>query len=315
MKTSLHLFLVVARVAGVVAVATSINGCVAAKHYDEARSVAETEMAGHARTRARLENALARLDELEKQLRDKDLLLAEKQQELDAGQSAMAASKLETTVALTEKRAAGELVDQLRAELARTGDHLRAYAGEKRDIEQALQEAEERLRKMDAATTGMSELVAVARDLAVGLGDELSAGEAALGVENGALVLRVPMDQLFVPEQSALGPSTHDVLSAIASVTVTHPSYKVELRATPDTLGEARARTLQSALVDKGVPSERLTVNVASGQAAPAPVAGSVVPATGAPAPAKDEGRGDVAAEGSMPAVAPAMFEIVLSRI
>lgn len=311
MKTSLRILLGLSRVAAVLALATTVGGCVAAKHYDEARSVAEAEMAGHARTRARLASALARVDGLEKDLRDKELALSRTQRELDAGESLVAASKLETTVAVTEKRAAGELVDQLRSELARTGDHLRAYAGEKRDIEQALLMAEERLRGADAQSKGLVELVAAARDLAVGLGEQLAAGDVSLGAKGGALSLGLPSDRLFEPNGTALTADAGAIVTAIASAAVAHPSYRVLVREPRATPGAARTETLLLALRERGVQNDRIALSPPE-QAAPAPVADAVAPR----APAAD-GRGDDApAAPSAPVVAtpePERYEISLA--
>jgi outer membrane protein OmpA-like peptidoglycan-associated protein len=309
MKTSLRLLLGFSRVAFVILVAASAGGCVAAKHYDEARSVAETEMAGHARTRARLSNALARLEGLEKELAAKEVALSRTKQELDAEASLTAASKLEATVAVTEKRAASELVEQLRAELARTGDHLRTYAGEKRSVEQALALAEDRLRAAGSASNGLTELVAVARDLAVGLVDPLAAGNVSLGAKNGAIVLGIPDDQLFAPEQTTLAPQTPDMVAAIASVAATHSSYRVELREPQGgTIGELRTQALRDALIAKGVPAERITTPACRAEGdTPAPAAATAASAP-APADAKVDTKEDSLPEASAapPAAPPA---------
>jgi outer membrane protein OmpA-like peptidoglycan-associated protein len=285
MKTSLRLLLGLSRVTCVLFVAAGAGGCVAAKHYDEARSVAETEMAGHARTRARLSNALARLEALEKDLAAKEAALSKTKEELDAEASLTAASKLEATVATTEKKAARELVEQLRAELARTGDHLRTYAGEKRSVEQSLALAEERLRAAASAGNGLVELVAVARDLAVGLADPLAAGNASLGAKDGAIVLGIAADELFVPEQTALDPQALGLVTSIASVATTHPSYRVELRdPLGGTIGELRTQALRDALVEKGVPADRIAKAVCGAeQAAPMPDATAAAPSPETP--------------------------------
>jgi hypothetical protein len=316
MKTSLRLLLGLSRVTGVLALAATVGGCVAAKHYDEARSVAETEMAGHARTRARLESALARLERLDKDLASKEAALSRTKEELDAGESIAAASKLEATVALTEKRAAGELVDQLRAELARTGDHLRTFAFEKHNVEQALALAEERIQNADSASKGLVELVAMARDLAVGLGDPLAAGSLSLGARDGTIVVGIPADELFVPEQTALGPQTLELISTLASVAAAHPSYRMELREPQSgTVGELRTQTLLQALVDKGAPLERVAAATEPG--APALVADAAAPAPAAP-DVNVEGRGDAPSEASatVPAPpAPERYEIAFLRL
>ena len=125
------------RVASCLLVASSATGCVASKHYDEARSVAENEAQGHARTRERLEASMQRIHALENEL-------AEKERSMAVGANAAEESKLASTVASKEREAAVMLVEQLRSELARTGDHLQLFAKEKRDLAQTLLVAEQR---------------------------------------------------------------------------------------------------------------------------------------------------------------------------
>jgi hypothetical protein len=306
MKTSLRILVGLSRVAAVLALATTTGGCVAAKHYDEARSVAEAEMAGHAATRARLASALSRVDRLEQELRERELALSTKQKELDVGESLVAASKLETTVAVTEKRAAGELVDQLRAELARTGDHLRAFSTEKRDLERALLAAEERLRGVDTASQGLTEMVATARDLAIGLDDLLAAGDLSLGVKGRALALGVPSERHLEPETGSLRADVVPLVNAVAGAALAHPSYRVVVRE-PSRNAQTAARTesLLLALRERGIPSDRLAVVSEVEQATPAPVADAPAPAPEKLPEAKDEGRGDAPLPAA-PAPAPA---------
>src|SRR6187549_873037 len=95
------------------ALGLALQGCVSARHYEEARTVAETETAAHGRTRARLEGAVKRIHDLEADL-------AKKEKDLSERESEAAQSKLDSTVALKEREAATQLVEQLRSELART---------------------------------------------------------------------------------------------------------------------------------------------------------------------------------------------------
>jgi flagellar motor protein MotB len=317
MKTSLRILVGLSRVAAVLAVATTVGGCVAAKHYDEARSVAESEMAGHARTRERLANALARLDGLQKQLADKELALSQSQKEREAGESVVAASKLETTVAVTEKRAAAELVDQLRAELARTGDHLRAYAGEKRTIEQALLAAEERLRNADVATKGLTEMVGVVRDLAIGFRSQLASGDVSLSARNGALVIGAEPQTLFAPEQSTLSADSEPFVATVAKVAAAHPSYRVELRGTSrDAIGDARLESFRNALIGKGTPVDRVAIASRPVEpTAPAPASDAAAPQPAIPS-ANPDGADATVEEAPLPtAPAPSadVFEVVFT--
>jgi hypothetical protein len=141
-------------------------------------------------------------------------------------------------------------------------------------VEQALALAEERLRTADSAGKGLVELVAVARDLAVGLGENLAAGNLSLGAKDGAIVIGIPQDDLFVPEQGALDPQALVLISSIASVAASHPSHRVELREPlSGTIGELRTQSLREALVEKGVPADRIVKICSTEAGAPAPVA------------------------------------------
>jgi hypothetical protein len=274
-----------------------VSGCVAAKHYDEARSVAETEMAGHQRTRARLVVALEHAKELEKailaqqaELEKKRNELAATKRELDAGELAAAQSKLEATVLFTEKRAAGELVEQLRSELARTGEHMGAFTREKQNLQQALLLAEKRLASLEAATRSFEELVAAARDVSLALGSELGQG-VTLGARDGALCLSVPAERLFVPNGEAL---THDVsvlVGAISRASAAHPDLSLVIRvpdATP--LAATRANALRRALEEQGIPEARISLSsLPLAPSTPAQAADAAAPPSDAPADEKAE--------------------------
>ena len=143
------------RFASVLALGVGMTRCVPAKSYDEARTAAESEFTAHGRTRQRLEAAHERIRTLEQ-------TLAERERAIETGESSFAEAKLETVVLGKDKEAALELVDQLRSELARTGNHLVAYSDEKRDLARALMLAEERVRAIEAAKKNLDELVATA---------------------------------------------------------------------------------------------------------------------------------------------------------
>jgi len=290
MHSSKRLLIGVARAGFVLGVTSGLGGCVAAKHYDEARSVAESEMAAHQQTRERLVAALdhaegleaeltARSQELEKAERE----LGQKTRALDAGELEVAQSKLEATVLFTEKRAAGELVDQLRAELARTGEHIGVFARDKQTLQQALLLAEKRLAAIEASTKNLDELVAMSRDLSLGLGDELAARGATLTARDGALVLSIPEARLFPADGNALSQDAGSIAHPVALSSIAHPSFTVVVRA-PDGSPTAvsRATSLGAALEAQGLVSSRITLpSVSPEPTAPAPVADAAAPSRG----------------------------------
>jgi hypothetical protein len=282
------------RFGSVFALAIGMASCVPAKNYDEARTAAETEFGAHGKTRARLEAAHQRIRTLEQ-------TLTERERALENGESSVAAAKLESIVVGKDKEAALELVEQLRSELARTGNHLVAFSDEKRTLAQALVLAEERVRSIEAAERNLGELIATARDLAVLVGPDMKESGIELGAHGGQIVLGVPRKMLFAEGTDDLVVEAAPVLSAVAKLTSEHSGVRIVLRG-PDKapLVDARIARLGTALRDRGIPENRLVLPsravreegpqnapVATEAASPigATDAPAVAPAADAPAP------------------------------
>lgn len=243
-----------ARFGSVIAVGIALASCVPAKSYDEARTAAETEFSAHARTRARLETAHQRVRTLEQSL-------AERERALETGESSAAQAKLETIVLGKDKEAAMELVEQLRSELARTGNHLSAYSDEKRELARALVLAEERVRAIEAAEKNLGELVATASDLSLALAPHLNDGGVDIGARGGEIVVSALESNLFAAGSDALVVDAAPVLGAVAKAYADHPSSRVTVRAPDATpLGQQRVLRLGAALRDRGIPNDRLVL-------------------------------------------------------
>jgi len=259
----------------------SATGCVAAKDYDQARSVAESEVHAHQKTRDRLEAALARINTLEAEL-------AQRQESLETNASAAEESKLATTVATKEKDAAMQLVEELRSELARTGDHLVLFAQEKRNLQQTLLVTEERMRDIELAGKNLSELVATTRDLTLALEPELEQQRLELGARDGQVVVSLPSERLFAASDM-LALDAGPLIAAIAGVSAKHSSLRVVVRE-PTTLAGASVRVarLGDALRQNGVADARLVLpsapEAAPPQAIPAAAEAGSGAADGAPA-------------------------------
>lgn len=127
------------------------SGCVPQNRYDAVvaqRDAAETE-------RQRLTSDLARLNaslsKAEEAIRNRDQTIA-------IGQTQLAQAKLTQDKTATERDDAVNLVDQLRGELARVGAHLQEFSEQKRDLEQALAEADARAKRLADTALGSSVL-------------------------------------------------------------------------------------------------------------------------------------------------------------
>jgi hypothetical protein len=250
------------RAASALLIATSATGCVAQKHYDEARSAAEGEAAAHERTRERLEASMQRISQLE-------AALSERERSMAADESAVAASKLESTVATKDKEAAIQLVEELRSELARTGDNLVLFARDKRDMAETLRVAEERMANVEIASKRLGELVLATRDLSLALDSELSQGSVELGAHDGQVVLGVKPELLFDADADMIASGADPVLAAVGKVSAAHPTLHVVLREPAGAVASVRLRRLGDALRARGVAESRLVLPVARSQEPP----------------------------------------------
>jgi flagellar motor protein MotB len=286
------------RAASLLMIATSATGCVAAKNYDEARSVAESEAQAHERTRQRLEASMERIHTLEQEL-------AEREKSLSADDNAAAESKLATAVATSEKQAAVELVEQLRSELARTGDHLQVFAREKHDLAQTLLVAEQRMADIEIAGKHLTELIGATRDLTLSLRDEVAQGDVELGARDGQVVVGIRSELLFGTDGDTLAPGAVPLIAAISKVSGAHPSLRVSVRESDNAPASQRVLRLGDALRERGVTGARLVLPEARSDApSGAQTSGSVAAAAapGASAPSV----GDAPNAGDAPAAAPA---------
>jgi hypothetical protein len=229
--------------------------------------------------------------------------LQKREQALALGQSAIEESKLATNVALKEKEAATMLVDQLRSDLARTGENLSTFSREKRDMQQTLLLAEQRMAGVEAGSRNLGELIGTARDLALELDQPLTAGAVSLFAKDGRVVLGMTSDKLFSATSDALLAEAAPVLTAAGKVSQAHPTLRVFVREPSGApITQARLQVLAQALRERGVAETRLVVESCPAPAAAAPVSTSVTP------PARDEDEIPVAdtPAAAQPAPAPA---------
>ncbi len=267
---------VLVHLAAVAALSGLVYGCVPAKQYEQAETAAREQ----AEARKLL---VVKLQEAEQRAAMLSAALERKHQALENEQSSLEASKFETTVALKDREAAQQLVDQLRSDLARAGDHLAWFSTEKRDLGKALLLAEQRMDAVEDASQKLGELIGMSRDLSLLLGENQGMGDLALGAKDGVVLLEVPESRLFAQGVDALVVDAAPILAGVARASSAHETLKLEVRAPGAMeLDKARAGRLADALAERGVVRARVSVSVPSepAPAAAPPAAPAAAPVT-----------------------------------
>lgn len=113
-----------------------LAACVPVTRYEEAESAAQVEAEGRRRAALELEESRRRVMELEASLQARKA-------ELDAKQRAVDEQQLASSISEKERDENASLVEQLRGELSRTGEHLRAFSDEKTRLERELEAAQQ----------------------------------------------------------------------------------------------------------------------------------------------------------------------------
>lgn len=166
------------------------------------------------------------------------------------------------------------MVEQLRGELARVGDHLRTYSDQKQALSAALSAAEARSKRLEEAEKRHVELSATVRDVALALHEPLAAGELALAAHEGKTELNIPRAKLLTSGEVHAGGTK--LIAALTKVAALHPKSRIELRpgharqpsmddankpgeSTLDT--DAGLERLRDAFVAAGVVTDRITID------------------------------------------------------
>jgi flagellar motor protein MotB len=264
--------------ASALALSMAAASCVPALKYDEARSAAQVEMEGRRRAEYRIGQTEYERDQLRAELERRDSALQEREQVIDQ-------SKLETTVATKERDQASELVEQLRGELARVGDHMRVFSDQKRDLETKLSTVDAlRKSELQNAAERTTLRARMMRDLTLLLHQPIAGGDYGLDIEEGELTLNVTSDKLFTGP-GAVQPEAATLLKAVSRMSQLYPSAKIRLDERDAVSGEVaknstpRHEALRKALTDQGVAADRLVIPPSSPPPPAAPAA------TEAPAP------------------------------
>jgi len=238
-----------------------VSGCVVPQtRYEEARSALRVEVEAHRRT-------LARLYEVESKLAALRVELDQREARLEKDSALLAQSELDTKLVDKERQDASELVDQLRGELGRVGDHLRLFAEERTQLSDALDSTEARVERLIEAERQASQAALVMRDLALLLAEPVSVGDLELSVDSGRPAVRVSSSKLFVDGSDALHPESQKLLSALVKAARLHQGSRISLTernspAASQKDGALRLKRIADALGTRGLESDRISIDV-----------------------------------------------------
>lgn len=197
--------------AALVAVA-ALTGCgVSQQKYDSAVRDARTAHGDRAQCQEGLERTRAALDEASRAADTNQKLLREKDQELAADQRELSYRQGRIDGATAENA-------QLRKELERLGKNVDAMLSEKGTLSGALADAKTRLEELRRAEAAAEARAALFRQLAVRFHKMVDAGQLAIVLRQGRMVIQMPNDVLFDSGQVVIKPQGREALDLVASV-------------------------------------------------------------------------------------------------
>lgn len=262
------------------------SACVVPQNrYDEV----EAKLHGEEGLRRKSETELARVSA---ELARVSQALDGKEQSLVAREGDLAQAQLEAQQVGREKNDAVELVEQLRGELARVGEHLRAYSDRKQELEAALAHAESRAKELESAEHDLAAKVLVMRDVTLALAEPASTGKVIITSVDGKPTVRFDAHEVFSGKGSDLKPDIVAALERVAGAVAPQNGVRVELSdlSTETETPEdriARLERVADVFSAKGVGFERLGFAVPPGEG------GKAVEGAGTPAdPSKKPSAG-----------------------
>jgi len=269
------------------------SGCVSQSAYEEAQSAAQVEREAHERADARAAVVEQSLAELQGSIARRESALAEQERRL-------AEADLNLKLANQERDASGQLVDQLRGELARVGDHLRVYSEQKQRLAEELRVAEDRSRQLDEKSQRVERVASVVRDLSLLEGPAIHAGSILVGSDGRDPVLSAPAQALG--SGATLSADAQRIVKALARLAELHPyTHFVISQPVSDSAASdpALLRALSEALIGEGVASARVAVAMPE------------TPADAAIAPATARSEGSEAAGAESPKAQPSEARVI----
>lgn len=231
--------------------------------YDEVTAKLRDEEALRRKSEAELARVSADLVRLTQALDGKE-------QSLVAREGDLAKAQLDAERISRERTDAVELVEQLRGELARVGEHLREYSGRKQELESALERAEARAKELETAERGIATKVLVMRDVTLALAEPAAAGKVVITTVDGKPTVRFDAGEVFSGKGADLKPDMTAALERIALAVAPRGDMHVELSdlsadATSPEDRIARLERVADLFSGKGIGFERLGFAVTPG--------------------------------------------------
>jgi flagellar motor protein MotB len=229
--------------------------------YDAANQKIRDEQTAHRETREKLR-------ELEAVLARVQAALDAHASELTQKEKQLLRTKLESDVDATAREDAFALVEQLRGELARAGDHLRHYSEKKQELETALTEAEQRAKDMQDAERSFALSAQVVRNLTLALADRLGTGGATIEAEQQRLIVTVPSKDVFAPGKHQISAGAAALLGRIGAALEPLEGARVEVTEAPITVTDqpedviVKLQNVADALARGGMAQERIAVTL-----------------------------------------------------
>lgn len=242
--------------------ATTLVGCVVPQNrYDEVADKLRSEEGLLRKSEAELARLSAEVVRLSQTLDGKE-------QSLVAREGDLAKAQLEAEQISREKNDAIDLVEQLRGELGRVGEHLREYAGRKEELEAALARAEARAKGLEAAEKDLAAKVLVMRDVTLALAEPVAAGKVVVTSVDGKPTVRFDAHDVFAGKGAELKPDIVAAIEHVAAAVAPQNGVRVELSdmsSEADTPEDriARLERIADVFSGKGVGFERLGFAVA----------------------------------------------------
>lgn len=256
---------------GILALLGSLGGCVARTQYIESLNALTAERSYRQTAESRAVALEQQLTSVRSELNRSQTQSQSQAQEVERLVRERDQSAFEITVAQKAREDAAQLVDQLRDELARVAEHLRAYSDQKQALGDALKVADAKAAELIRLEATARERALLLRDLALALHDPVASGDVELSVEDGQAVLKVPARFLF--KDSELASSALPILSAVARVAGIHRGSRLEVVEAGKAAGaQRRLQQLASGLAARGMEKSQIVLGTpATGAAAPLP--------------------------------------------
>lgn len=209
--------------------ATALSGCVVPQErYNEAVARLQQE-------RAAVRNAEQQTASLRERLKQAEALLNARDRELNNREHDLARSQVDVERETVARNDAAMIVDQLRGELARAGDHLRYFADQKKELESALEDARERADEVTRAERDFQVGALIVRDLSLSLDDAVRDKLVTIDVDGAHTVVRLPAAAVFAGQGPAIEKKGRDLLERIAKAIAHREPSRVEVTLYPAT--------------------------------------------------------------------------------